>query len=646
MTHIKTLRSRIKRLKKSSPDALEEIFSLYVELTKHIALNDYKRALKVTEEAIEHAQSMKSPVHQALFLNLKGIRLNRLSAYKEARKAYKAALSLFRKLDDRESHLGAIMNIGTTYVYEKEYKKAMKYLFQAADLAHKHPKEVSEELLTRIYLNIGAVYQELSLLKDAEKNYLVALKYSNKLKNKSVRYQIYLNLGSIYPSLNKYEEAKDYLRKAIRILNNKGDTGELALAYSSLSKVYLKQKDFRSAFKYAIKSLSVAEAYKSEKYFGYALEAILNSCKDYIPSESYYNSINPPYKFSKVLNLIYQNAHKNDDKEGLREIYELYSRYYVKIGAYKKALEYKDEVIKISEATAAYNAQKKVRIASSVKELKKSQKELDLNRKLLTKERSVNKRLQSVNKEIQKSNDLLTQKTDELNYVMSELEKLAFITSHDLKEPLRNMKGFLQILKQRYKATLDQEGLSYIDFSLSASERIKIIIEDLIHYLRLSTRKISFSPCDLSELLRQLNRRIATEYDTSEYKLSIQNDMPIMRADLEILNEMFYQLITNAIQYKRTKKAQINITAKSNKKKLTISVQDNGIGMNESYAEKVFQIFTRLDNNRTSSSSGIGLAICKKIMILHDGKIWFESVIGKGTTFYLEFPILKPLQDI
>jgi len=636
MDKIKDLTSKIRKLKKNSKVEPAEVFKVYDELIDVLAINDYEKSIKVCNSALSYAVKIKSKIFQAEYLNSLGKLLIRVDRIVEARRKYKSASLILKKLNESQHLIGIIQNIGITYVLEGKLKKGIEFFFTAAELANE--SEAAPRVTCGIYANIGAIFSDLKLHKDAEKYLKKGLALAEKAKIEYATYKVYISLGANSGSQGKFKEAKAYLNKSIKIIRKLGDRGELSSAYNALAHIDLLKKDYKNSFKFAIASLKIALEFRKSKYLNNVLSILLDICKHYLPTALAYEKLNAPINFQEILKLLQDYVETHDDETRLKDIYELYAGYYLSINNLKEVIKYKDKIIAIANESADIKAKKKIDQAKSVNEIKKKQDQLNHQKKLLGKERLSNKKLLSLNKKIKDSNTVLTLKTDELNYVMTELEKLAFITSHDLKEPLRNIKGFLQILKHRYAQILDKEAIGYIDFSLNASEKVKTLIDDLIHYLRLSTRKFSFSLCNLNEILMHLKKKLTAEHSSKTFQLDIDNALPKLNSNPELLNTLFYELFTNAIKFKLESKVLISVAVKTLKNKYILSVKDSGIGLNKSYSDKVFQIFTRLTNDSAIEGNGIGLSICKKIMLLHKGKVWYEANKDKGTTFYLEFP--------
>lgn len=227
----------------------------------------------------------------------------------------------------------------------------------------------------------------------------------------------------------------------------------------------------------------------------------------------------------------------------------------------------------------------------------------------------------------------LTRTLNDLKRSNEELEQFAYVASHDLQEPLRMVSSFTQLLERRYKDQLDSDAKEYIHFAVDGAGRMQRLINDLLDYSRVTTRGKSFGKIDLSEVLGQalINlRNIIQEANA----LITTEDLPFAFGDEGQIMRVFQNLLDNALKFKSDSVPRIHISAKIEDKLVTVSVSDNGIGIDPQYSDRIFVIFQRLHNKTEFPGTGIGLSICKRIIERHGGKIWLESEPGKGSTFY------------
>jgi len=234
----------------------------------------------------------------------------------------------------------------------------------------------------------------------------------------------------------------------------------------------------------------------------------------------------------------------------------------------------------------------------------------------------------------------LTETLERLKDSNAQLEQFAYVASHDLREPLRMITSFLQILEMRYKEQLDKRAKNYIAFAVDGAKRMDQLIKDLLLYSRIGTKGSGFENTKLMDVLQDVKMNL--HHSIQENKPIIEiGKLPEIMADKIQLVQLFQNLISNAIKFKRQGKTAIKISAQEENDTYCITVADNGIGISEDNLERVFEIFQRLHTREEYEGTGIGLAICKKIMERHNGKISVESKLGEGSTFSLFFPKLK-----
>lgn len=219
-----------------------------------------------------------------------------------------------------------------------------------------------------------------------------------------------------------------------------------------------------------------------------------------------------------------------------------------------------------------------------------------------------------------------------------ELEQFAYVASHDLQEPLRMITSFLQLLQRRYEGQLDSNADEFIEFAVDGATRMQNLIQDLLAYSRVTTKGKEFKNLKMEEPLEKalMNLKISIE----ENKAQITNDpLPIITADYYQMIQLLQNLIGNAIKYRSEKTPQIHISAQKEDNHWLFNIKDNGIGIDLQYADRIFMIFKRLHTIEEYQGTGIGLAITKKIVERHGGKIWVESEPEKGSTFYFTLPV-------
>ncbi|MCX6921660.1 MAG: ATP-binding protein [Verrucomicrobia bacterium] len=218
-----------------------------------------------------------------------------------------------------------------------------------------------------------------------------------------------------------------------------------------------------------------------------------------------------------------------------------------------------------------------------------------------------------------------------------DLEQFGYVASHDLQEPLRAVAGYVRLLEHRFPENLDAKARDYIAGAAEGATRMEQLITDLLTFSRLSTAGQPFVPTKLEAPLNTALRTLQFSIRTAHAKVS-SDPLPTARADEGQMVQLFQNLIGNALKFRSERPPQIHIGARDEKGGWVVWVQDNGIGIGPQYFERIFLLFQRLHTRNTYPGTGIGLAICKKIVERHGGRIWVESQPGKGSTFYFSIP--------
>jgi light-regulated signal transduction histidine kinase (bacteriophytochrome) len=220
----------------------------------------------------------------------------------------------------------------------------------------------------------------------------------------------------------------------------------------------------------------------------------------------------------------------------------------------------------------------------------------------------------------------------------AELERFAYVASHDLQEPLRMVASFTQLLAKRYSGRLDETADRYIDYAVDGAKRMQQLIVDLLAYSRVNSKELDLQQTECEAVVREAMRNLQVAID--EHGAAVDWDpLPALWVDQGQFIQLFQNLLGNAIKFTRNgERPQIHISSADSGAEWVLSVQDNGIGIEPRQADRVFQIFQRLHTRAEYPGTGIGLAVCKKVVERHGGKIWVESEPGAGSTFRFTIP--------
>jgi light-regulated signal transduction histidine kinase (bacteriophytochrome) len=227
----------------------------------------------------------------------------------------------------------------------------------------------------------------------------------------------------------------------------------------------------------------------------------------------------------------------------------------------------------------------------------------------------------------------LEKRAEELQASNSELQRFAYVASHDLQEPLRMVTSFLQLLDKKLNGTLDKKSKTYINYAVDGAERMKKLIHDLLEYSRVGNMELKIADVDCNEIMKTVSSFYNLSLKEANATLVIK-PLPVLKAVKPQILQLFQNLVGNALKYNDSQIPKIEVGYKEEPTAYLFYVKDNGIGIDPKYFEKIFVVFQRLHNKSEYSGTGIGLSICKKIINQHGGRIWVESEPGHGATFY------------
>jgi light-regulated signal transduction histidine kinase (bacteriophytochrome) len=244
-------------------------------------------------------------------------------------------------------------------------------------------------------------------------------------------------------------------------------------------------------------------------------------------------------------------------------------------------------------------------------------------------------------------------RTEALRKSNEELQQFAYVVSHDLQEPLRAISGYLQLLERRHKENLPEDAQNCIHRSAAAATRMHDLIKALLSYSRVESKGQPFQPVNTKQVIDQALEFLQSQIEEKNATVEL-GSLPVVWGDQAQILQLFQNLVSNAIKFHDEQPPLIHITSEESSKKpgyITFSVQDNGIGIQPKDKDRIFLIFQRLHTRDEYPGTGIGLAVCKKIIERHGGSIWFESstanlsTIDTGTTFKFTLPANKAHQD-
>ncbi|MBS1625296.1 MAG: PAS domain S-box protein [Bacteroidetes bacterium] len=239
----------------------------------------------------------------------------------------------------------------------------------------------------------------------------------------------------------------------------------------------------------------------------------------------------------------------------------------------------------------------------------------------------------------------IEKQTADLQESYKDLEMFAYISSHDMQEPLRMISNYMQLLRRKYEAKLDTDAMEYIDYAVKGASNLQALIKDLLSYSTINKKEINCVPVDMEVLLDDVLSGLQLLMQERNAKVYINEPLCPLMADKNAITQLVQNLIQNGIKYNTSASPVIRIICTEEPNHITYCIQDNGIGIDKQYAQQIFEPFQRLHNKHNFPGTGLGLSICRKIIDRLHGKIWVDSEPGVGSSFYFSIPKVQPAKE-
>lgn len=269
-----------------------------------------------------------------------------------------------------------------------------------------------------------------------------------------------------------------------------------------------------------------------------------------------------------------------------------------------------------------------------MEEIRRSREELRVE---VDKRRQAEGELLEMSAELVRANEELRIRAEALEQSNLELKQFAYVASHDLQTPLRAISGFVQLLRRSYRGKLDAQADEWIERSVRGAEKMRLLIEGLLSYARVESRSCPFEPVDLREVFEDVKATLEASI-TDTGALVTMDELPVLAGDRGQLAQLLQNLVGNAIKYHGPERPSVHVSARRKEQEWILSVRDNGIGIADKHHGKIFEVFRRLHTEQAYPGTGIGLAICRRVVERHGGEIWVESEPGEGSCFFFTIP--------
>ena len=581
---------------KHCSDALNDIGNT------HLKLFNFSEAIETFSDLIQRLKSKDGGDLAGAYSNLarayRGLGNNEL-----AYEFQHTGLQLYEEADDSIGIARSLYYIGNILFYQSNYEMALEYYQRTLGICQRIK---SEKRIFSCLSAIGSTFNRLGQLDKSLEYNRRALELALELDHQSGLAYAYLNVGSDHYALKQFEEALNYLYKSLEIHRNvKNKWGEIG-SLRFLGEVLMEQGDFKKSHEFlkaAHELATITNSRPRQLETNRALAEYYNKKKDF-----------------KQANFYLQNyADLKDSLANEMTIQKMASsKFSYEISKKEKALLDKEEEIERSQRNFLLSGVAVLFILIWM--LFSRYKTHAKNNKILEEK---NQQILSQNQQLEQSN--------------IELKRFAYIASHDLKEPLRSIGSYANLLQRRYKGKIDQNADEYLEFITDSTKRLYSLLNDVLNFSKLEFDQKNSDEVNVNYLLNTIKEDLSLTIQERNASVEFGN-MPTVHIKDTHLQQLFKNLISNSIKYSNGNRPSVTIGCEQKKGHYLFSIRDNGIGIEPAYHQKIFDMFQRLHIRGDYEGNGIGLAICKKIVEQYNGKIWVNSEVGKGSTFYFTLP--------
>lgn len=605
--------SRKTQIKNDEIHALLRISEYHLETRNLVKSNKY---LVLAKHQLDENGLIENWIFYYLISMTIGIRQHK---FEEVEANANKILQLSAKNNDIESEVKALNAKGIVFAVRGDYKQAFENLWLANDKSQLINFRL---LIARTLINIGNVFSSLYNYEEAIKQHLkVVNEYAAQIDNYTLTV-LYYNIGGTYMSLKQDEKAIYFYSKGLKIAEKEGIHKLEAIILYQISKIYA-DKNLEKALEYIEKTKNVLETYNIVS--GIEMHTI-NLAEIYFKQGKLEDALAKGLESLKL-------CQKGKNTKTLIRVYLLLSKACKSLEQYKDALYYHELYHELQ-----YGLHQEMRKKQTLDlETRYETKEKEQQIKLLTKNMELQELELKHTRKVTEQNDLITQANQEV-------KQFTYAVSHDLKEPLRMIGSFTKLISRKVSNQGDERLDEYMNYVHDGVQRMEGMLNGMLNYARIGKHSDLQDEIDLNRIIGDVLLNLRVRVVESQVIVNY-DELPKIKTNKVLISQLFQNLIGNAIKFsKKDIQPIVNIFTIDDDKQFIIAIQDNGIGIPQRHQSKVFGLFSRLHTRDKYEGSGIGLAMCKKIIQILQGEIKLESEEGIGTTFYIAIPkVVEPV---
>ena len=648
-------------------EVLTDIYQINFELAKEYSSGSEEKYEKATfhySEAYKVAFATNNKSNQFDCLYGIGYTHQRRNNYQEALDFFQRGIDLAENFpDDIDPSKMSKVYTQKSAIYQVlgDYKKAFDNQMQSLLICEKND---DVEGIANAQYNLGSIFFYQNQFERAREHYEKAKVICDELQSERLIYSCLAALGSVNEKLGENKKSLEYNKKSLELATKLNYKTGIAYAKGNIAANYLSVNNFAKAERYCKDAISIK--LDLEDSYG-AIGSKIDLSKVYI-------DWNKPQEAVIVLDEALELAKMVESKSRQSDIYKTLSIVYEQLDNASKALDYTKKYVALKDSLLNEKTLEEMGQSQRRYELEKKEHDIEMLKKTneLLEQRELNQSLQkyvfglitiaflmfiwwyksklnyqnNVNRILEEKNELLNGMNDEieiknkqLEHSNEDLKQFAYVASHDLKEPLRMINSYTNLLQRRYMASFDESGKEFMHFITDAVGRMEILLDDLLDFSRAGTQPTPTNYVSTQDVLVMVEANLRHRLETLNATLIVKDDnLPSIKAHRTQMIQLLQNLVSNGMKFKGEKDPIVEVDCMQKDNKFIFSVKDNGIGISEENLEKVFEMFRRLHTREEYEGTGIGLATCKRIVTTWGGDIWVESEEGNGCTFFFSVP--------